>query len=109
MALFCYTLPHSVPLYTLPHIKDTYPALFIMFGSMEFVLFPPITHACLPLNAHRSPAGLTQYLFQYLGRSLVNSVGHLAAEGRGFDSLEAGGIKLVLQREGLVLRVLQQD
>ncbi|CAH3156121.1 unnamed protein product, partial [Porites evermanni] len=27
----------------------------------------------LPLNAHRSPADPTQYLFQYLGRPLANS------------------------------------
>ena len=27
---YCYAISHSVPLYTLPHIKDTYPAIFII-------------------------------------------------------------------------------
>ena len=36
-------------------------------------------NACLPLNKHRSPADLTQYLFQYLRMPLVNSVKHLNA------------------------------
>ena len=44
------SVSHSVPLYTLPHVKDTYPALFIMFGSMEFVFFSPITRAFLLIN-----------------------------------------------------------
>ena len=34
---FCTTL------YTLPHIKDTYPALFIIIGRMELIFFSPIT------------------------------------------------------------------
>ncbi|CAH3155766.1 unnamed protein product, partial [Porites lobata] len=31
-------------------------------------------NACLPLNKHRSPADLTQYLFQYLGFISCQSV-----------------------------------
>ena len=61
---YCYTISHSVLLYTCPHIKDTYPALFIIIDSIEFVFFS--NNACLPLNTHHSPADLTQYLFSNL-------------------------------------------
>ena len=37
---YCYILYYSlVPLYTLRNIKDTYPALFIIFGSLKFGFF----------------------------------------------------------------------
>ena len=85
IAMLYHILYHSI-LYTYKGHLSSHIYYIIIFGSMEFLFFPS-NNACLLLNKHRSAADLTQYLFQYLGRPLANSVKHLTAERKVVGSI----------------------